>query len=106
MLIVALDIHKREGFELFCSDIEKALRYDYECVLIVSGDVTQSGKKEEYAKVAKWFGKLISDGNRIVLADGNHEVTKRFHIISFVKDRYKAQIFDPREKKDRWRRTT
>ena len=91
-MIIASDIHTREGSKLFRTDIEKALREDEDHVLIVSGDVTQSGKKEEYTRVAEWFEKLISSGNQIVLTAGNHDVTKRFHIISFVKDKYKARF--------------
>lgn len=100
MLIIISDIHTREGAELFYSDIEKTLRYDYEHALIIYGDITQSCKKEEYARVAKCFEKLISNLNKIVLAAGNHDVTKRSHIISFIKDRYKAQLLNPRENKD------
>lgn len=91
-MIIASDIHTRKGSELLRSAIEKALSEDDERVIIISGDVTQNGKREEYARVAEWFKKLTSDGNRIVLSAGNHDVTNRLHVISFVRDTYKERF--------------
>ncbi len=91
-LIIASDIHIREGSELFRADIEKALSEDDDHVLVISGDVTQSAKKEEYARVASWFKGLSAAGIKIVLTAGNHDITKRLHIISFVMEKYKARF--------------
>ena len=91
-MIIASDIHVREGSELFRTEIEKALSEDDDHVLVISGDVTQSGKEDEYARVAAWFKDLSAAGVKIVLTAGNHDVTKRLHIISIVRTKYKNRF--------------
>ena len=75
-MLIASDIHERGKGVLATEELEIALDEDRHRTLIIPGDLTCSAKEREYHQVTDWLMAVMASGVRIILAVGNHDMTR------------------------------
>lgn len=75
-MIIASDIHDKEGKFPMVNALRPALERDRHRTLILSGDLTCGAKEGEYDRITQWLVTLVQEGVHVILAAGNHDMSK------------------------------
>ena len=75
-MIIASDIHDKEGNPLLVDDLLGVLEQDRHRTLVLAGDLTCGAEDGEYRRIKSWLKELLAEGVNVVLAAGNHDMSK------------------------------